>query len=92
MRHLHARGTLPWVCLGDFNEILSSNEKNRGIPRQVTPMLAFRHTLLHCGLVDLGSKGYYFTWRNGRLGQLLWKRDWIDLLQNWSGETCFQEL
>lgn len=21
MRHLHARGTLPWVCLGDFNEI-----------------------------------------------------------------------
>ena len=68
MRHLHARGTLPWVCLGDFNEILSPNEKNRGIPRQVTPMLAFRHILLHCGLVDLGFKGYYFTWRNGRLG------------------------
>ena len=21
MRHLHARGTLPWMCLGDFNEI-----------------------------------------------------------------------
>ena len=27
MRHLHARAFLPWVCLGDFNEILSSDEK-----------------------------------------------------------------
>ena len=27
MRHLHARASLPWVCLGDFNEILSSDEK-----------------------------------------------------------------
>ena len=27
MRHLHARASLHWVCLGDFNEILSSNEK-----------------------------------------------------------------
>ena len=58
---------LPWVCLGDFNEILSLDEKNGGIPRQVTPMLSFRHTLLQCGLVDLGFKGYRFTWRNGRL-------------------------
>nr|POE69772.1 hypothetical protein CFP56_24145 [Quercus suber] len=68
MRHLHSRGALPWVCLGNFNEIFSSDEKNGGSPRQVTPMLAFRHTLLQCGLVDLGFRGYRFTWRNGRLG------------------------
>ena len=56
------------LCLGDFNEILSFDEKRGGNPRQVTPMIAFRHTLLHCGLVDLGFRGYRFTWRNGRYG------------------------
>ena len=30
MRHLHAQASLPWVCLGDSNEILTSNEKNGG--------------------------------------------------------------
>ena len=31
-------------------------------------MLAFKETLLHCGLEDLGYQRYPFTWRNGRLG------------------------
>ena len=66
MRHLHARASLPWVCLGDFNEILASDEKNGGVRRLMAPMLEFRNTLLHCGLVDLGFNGYRFTWRNGR--------------------------
>ncbi|XP_075663176.1 uncharacterized protein LOC142632701 [Castanea sativa] len=66
IRHLNARGTLPWLCLGNFNEILSSDEKKGGNPKQVTAMLAFQHTLLQCGLVDLGFRGYRFTWRNGQ--------------------------
>ena len=65
MRHLHARASLPWVRLGDFNEILSSNEKNGGNLRPMGAMMGFRQTLLHCGLVDLGFNGYRFTWRNG---------------------------
>ncbi|XP_075665387.1 uncharacterized protein LOC142635056 [Castanea sativa] len=69
MRHLHARASLPWVCIGDFNEILASEEKNGRIRRPMAPMLEFRHTLLHCGLVDLGFNGYRFTWRNGRDGE-----------------------
>ena len=32
-------------------------------------MLAFKETLLHCGLEDLGYHGYPFTWRNGRPGE-----------------------
>ena len=29
LRHLHSRDSLPWICLGDYNEILSSDEKQR---------------------------------------------------------------
>ena len=68
MRHLHARASLPCVCLGDFNEILSFDEKNGGNLRPMGAMMKFRQTLLHCGLVDLGFNGYRFTWRNGKGG------------------------
>ena len=68
MRHLHAQASLPWVCLWDFNEILSSNEKNGGNLRPMGAMMKFRQTLLHYGLVDLGFNGYRFTLRNGRGG------------------------
>ncbi|KAK9989376.1 hypothetical protein SO802_029615 [Lithocarpus litseifolius] len=66
MRHLRDRASLPWVCLGDFNEILSSDERNGRIPKPLRPMQEFQTTLLHCGLVDLGFQGYRYTWRNGR--------------------------
>ena len=68
MRHLHARASLPWLCLGDFNELLASDEKNGGNRRLMAPMVEFRHTFLHCGLVDMGFSGYCFTWRNGWQG------------------------
>ena len=71
MRQLHARASLPWICLGNFNEILASDKKNGGVRRPMAPILEFRHTLLHCNLVDLGFNGYRFTWRNGRDEEVL---------------------
>lgn len=68
LRHLHARASLPWVCMGNFNEILHSTEKQGGRPKPLAPMLAFKETLLHCELRDLSYQGYPFTWRNGRPG------------------------
>ena len=69
MRHLYNRSTLPWLCVGDYNEILVSEEKNGRHPRPLPPMLAFRNTLLACGLIDLGYHGYRYTWRNGCEGE-----------------------
>ena len=67
LKHLHTRLSVPWLCCGDFNEILNSNGKQGRLPKQQQPMIEFRSTLLYCGLVDLGFQGSIFTWNNGRL-------------------------
>ena len=33
LKHLHSRHSAPWLCLGDFNEILKSKEKKGGLPK-----------------------------------------------------------
>lgn len=66
---MHAQSSLPWVYMSDYNEVLQSIEKQGGLPKQLVPTLAFKETLLHCGLDDLGYQGYPFTWRNGRPGE-----------------------
>ena len=66
LRHLHSRDSLPWLCLGDYNEILSSDEKQGRVPRSLRRMKEFWSALLHCRLIDLGFNGNIFTWRNGR--------------------------
>lgn len=52
--------------MGDFNEILSSEEKQVDIPRSLRLMDDFRCALLHCGLIDMGFLRNIFTWSNGR--------------------------
>ena len=66
LKHLHSRHSVPWLCFGDFNEILQSEEKQSGLPKLLAPMLNFREALLYCGLVDLGYQGNIFTWTNER--------------------------
>ena len=56
------------MCVRDYNEILTSNEKQGGILKAGRLMEDFRCALLHCGLIDLGFSGNKFTWRNGRSG------------------------
>lgn len=68
LRQLHSRALLPWVFIGDYNEILTSDEKQGRLPKAVRLMEDFQHALLHCGLIDLGFSGNKFTWRNGRPG------------------------
>jgi hypothetical protein len=64
LRNLHAQSDLPWLVLGDFNEILFAGEKEGGPARAQGAMDAFRRTLEHCELEDLGYVGDPFTWRN----------------------------
>ena len=72
--HLHASSLLPWLCTGDFNEILWSHEKCGLGPRGESPMIAFREVLDEVGLKDLGYVGKKFTWKGRRQGGFVLER------------------
>lgn len=57
-----------WMCIDDFNEVLSSTEKQSCRPTPQRQLDAFREALELCNLVDLGFIGYKFTWNNRRPG------------------------
>ena len=59
--------------MGDFNEILQSDEKKGGRIRPHVQMQAFRDVLDVCGFVDLGFTGPEFTWHSRRHGHLIWE-------------------
>ena len=58
---LHCKYTLPWMCVGDFNELLWSHEKLGFGPRQDCKMKEFRDVLDECGLMDLSYARDKFT-------------------------------
>ena len=44
LRHLHARASLPWVCIGDYNEILHFFEKHG--PKTLSVYVGFQRDLV----------------------------------------------
>lgn len=68
LRVLRQRFSLPWVCLGDFNEILFTEEKQGWLDRLERQMQGFRDALDDCRFKDLGFSGFPFTWCNRRPG------------------------
>ncbi|XP_075079855.1 uncharacterized protein LOC142165134 [Nicotiana tabacum] len=56
----------PWLVRGDFNVILSEEEKYGGLPVYVREVEDFAHCVDTCELYDLGFKGSLYTWWNGR--------------------------
>jgi hypothetical protein len=71
LRELNASQNLPWIVIGDFNEILFSHEKEGGNPRPPSFMQAFQDALIDCELEDLGFSGDNFTWKRGRIRERL---------------------
>lgn len=64
LRDLHLQESLPWLCAGDFNEILFQHEKDGGVSKSQSHMDRFREAIVDCELGDLGFEGDVFTWRN----------------------------
>ncbi|XP_050242494.1 uncharacterized protein LOC126691502 [Quercus robur] len=75
LKHLCLQYNLPWICVGDFNEIVNSEEKMGGVARRERQMIGFRETLDFCSFRDLGYVGSPFTWCNNQFdGEVIWIR------------------
>ena len=58
--------TLPWLLLGDFNEILSGEDKFGGRNINLNRALDFKGCLDASNILDLGFSGLKYTWSNQR--------------------------
>lgn len=57
---------VPWLCCGDFNDVLSPSNKWCGAPVNVAHLQDIHSTLATCSLVEVGFPGLPFTWSNMR--------------------------
>ncbi|XVE83785.1 hypothetical protein DITRI_Ditri16bG0114600 [Diplodiscus trichospermus] len=73
LRNLGIRNNIPWICMGDFNEILWAQEKEWGMTRPKWQMKAFRDVLEKVELDDLGFSDHWFTWKRGKTKKTLVK-------------------
>ena len=62
LESLKHSNNLPWLCLGDYNEIISQTKKSGGRLRPTRQMDRFHEVIHHCGFMDLGYTGSPFTW------------------------------
>ncbi|XP_074278126.1 uncharacterized protein LOC141601726 [Silene latifolia] len=67
LRVLSRQSSLPWICVGDFNEVLYSTEMKGG-SRPQWQMNNFQAVVDDCGLRDETWEGYMFTFDNGQVG------------------------
>lgn len=74
LRMLNSKPHLPWVCMGDSNEIPLFEEKRGGRVRPHGQMQAFREVLDTCVFLDLGFTGPQFSWQGNRHGHVIWER------------------
>ena len=65
---------LPWLNVGDFNEIMGSDDKLRGVLRPFRQIENFREAVVECGLTELKLNGGSFTWLRGRGVEAIFER------------------
>ncbi|XP_026419826.1 uncharacterized protein LOC113315790 [Papaver somniferum] len=82
----------PWLVLGDFNTILSIDEKRGGTSLISTSMKDFQDCVDFCGLLQAPKNGLDFSLCNGRDGNkrilcnldgALFNLKWLDKFNGW---------
>ncbi|KAL4302847.1 hypothetical protein GQ457_10G018520 [Hibiscus cannabinus] len=75
---------IPWIVEGDFNVILSADERRGGVDTHVQGSRPFEDFIFQSGLADMGFRGPHFTWSRGNLYERLDR-----CLANTSWLSCF---
>ena len=89
---LHTRISSPWIYVGDYNEILSSKEKQGGIPKLLNLMEAFRATFC---IADSSTMVFKVTFSLGTMVDMrmhLYRNGLIEHVQRQNGRKSFWKL
>ncbi|KAH0766277.1 hypothetical protein KY285_002148 [Solanum tuberosum] len=85
----------PWMVIGDFNSIITPEEKKGGNAHNISKSMPFINCILDSGLLDMGFTGSPYTWCNGRapkrriwarLDRALANSEWIQMFSESSVE------
>ncbi|KAL8534133.1 hypothetical protein ACS0TY_010225 [Phlomoides rotata] len=65
LRSLAKMSILPWLTIGDFNDLLCESDKRGRVQHPRWLFRGFRETMEDCGLSDVFLNGHKFTWSRG---------------------------
>ncbi|XP_075478725.1 uncharacterized protein LOC142519565 [Primulina tabacum] len=91
LRSLSTQSTLPWCIIGDFNDLLSPDDKKGKYEHPQWLYTGFMQAVMDSGLSDLPLIGYQFTWERGkgtttsveeRLDRALVTSSWMEKFPN----------
>ncbi|XP_033513491.1 uncharacterized protein [Nicotiana tomentosiformis] len=88
LRHISTYTIEPWIILGDFNAILSTEDKVNGLPVHVNETIDFQTCVTDIVLGQVNRKGWQYSWCNKRDGD-----DWIYSHIDWvfGNDKWFQD-
>uniref|UniRef100_A0A803NJP8 Reverse transcriptase n=1 Tax=Cannabis sativa TaxID=3483 RepID=A0A803NJP8_CANSA len=88
LRSMAAESSLPWCVIGDFNNIISNDDKKGGRPYPATLISSFQVAVMDSHLIDLELRGYQYTWERSRgtnrnveirLDRAMVTQQWLDM-------------
>uniref|UniRef100_A0A803QGA2 Reverse transcriptase domain-containing protein n=1 Tax=Cannabis sativa TaxID=3483 RepID=A0A803QGA2_CANSA len=93
LEHLRIVYEGPWLVIGDFNEILSQDDKNKSGYRNESQIEDFRSTLELCALHPLHYKGERYTWAKSADNESIKERlDWAMVNEAWEDSFSYTSL